>query len=59
MLTLFSCENVFKFVSFLLYPVEVKILKCAMLEAFIIVVLAACLCTLYMYVFSNWIFFGS
>ena len=36
MITLFSCENLFKFVSFLLYPTEVKRLKSAMLGAFTI-----------------------
>ena len=29
-----SCEQVFKFVSFLLYQIEVKMHKCAMLRAY-------------------------
>ena len=34
MITLFRCEQFFNFVSFLLYPMEVKRLKCAMLGVF-------------------------
>ena len=34
MITLFGCVDFFKFVSLLLYPTEVKRLKCAMLGAF-------------------------
>ena len=34
MITLFGCAQFFNFVSFLLYPTEVKRLKCAMLGAF-------------------------
>ena len=34
MITLFGCTNFFNFVSFLLYPMEVKRLRCAMLGAF-------------------------
>ena len=34
MITLFGCAHFFNFVSFLLYPTEVKRLKCAMLGAF-------------------------
>ena len=34
MITLFGCAHVFNFVSFLLYPTDVKRLKCAMLGAF-------------------------
>ena len=37
MITLFSCEQFFKFVSFLLYPTEVTMLKCAMLGAFTVI----------------------
>ena len=36
MITLFGCAHFFNFVSFLLYPVEAKRLKCAMLGAFIV-----------------------
>ena len=43
MLTLFSSELFFKFVSFLLYLTEVKMLKCAMLGAFTVPVFAAML----------------
>ena len=32
MITLFVCAHFFDFVSFLLYPTEVKRLKCAMLQ---------------------------
>ena len=38
MITLFSCGNIFKFASFLLYLKEVKRLKCAMLGAFTVTV---------------------
>ena len=38
MTTLFSCGNIFKFASFLLYLMEVKRLKCAMLGAFTVTV---------------------
>ena len=34
MITLFGCAHFFNFVSFLLYPTEVKRLKCATLGAF-------------------------
>ena len=34
MITLFGCAHFFNFVSFLLYPMLVKRLKCAMLGAF-------------------------
>ena len=34
MITLIRCEQFFNFVSFLLFPMEVKRFKCAMLEAF-------------------------
>ena len=34
MITIFSCENFFKFVSFSLYPTEATMLKCSMLGAF-------------------------
>ena len=34
MITLYECAKYFKSVSFLLYPTEVKRLKCAMLGAF-------------------------
>ena len=34
MITLFGCTHFFNFVSFLLYPMEVKRLRCAMLGAF-------------------------
>ena len=34
MITLFACAHFFNFVSLLLYPAEVKRLKCAMLGAF-------------------------
>ena len=34
MITLFGCTHFFNFVSFLLYPMEVKMLRCAMLGAF-------------------------
>ena len=34
MITLFGCVHFFNFVSFLLYPTEVKRLKCTMLGAF-------------------------
>ena len=34
MITLFGCAYFFNFVSFLLYPADVKRLKCAMLGAF-------------------------
>ena len=34
MITLFGCAHFFKFVSFLLYPMEIKRLRCAMLGAF-------------------------
>ena len=37
MIALFSCEFIFNFVSFLLYPTEVKMLKCAMLGAFTVI----------------------
>ena len=37
MITLFSCAHFFNFVSFLLYPTEVKRLKCAMLGAFTVI----------------------
>ena len=36
MITLFGCTHFFNFVSFLLYPMEVKKLRCAMLGAFTI-----------------------
>ena len=35
MITLFGCAHFFNFVSYLLYPIEVKRLKCALLGAFI------------------------
>ena len=38
MITLFGCSHFFNFVSFLLYPTEVKRLKCAMLGAFTVTV---------------------
>ena len=38
MITLFSCAHFFNFVSFLLYPTDVKRLKCAMLGAFTVYV---------------------
>ena len=34
MITLFGCAHFFNFVSFLLYPTDVKRLKCAMLGAY-------------------------
>ena len=34
MFTLFGCAQLFNFVSFLLYPTEIKRLKCAMIGAF-------------------------
>ena len=34
MITLFGCTHFFNFVSFLLYPMEVKRFRCAMLGAF-------------------------
>ena len=37
MITLFGCAHFFNFVSFLLYPTEVKRLKCAMLGAYTVV----------------------
>ena len=35
--TLFGCAQFLNFVSFLLYPTEVKRLKCAILGAFIVI----------------------
>ena len=37
MITLVSCEKNFKFASFLLYPTEVKMPKCATLGAYIVI----------------------
>ena len=44
MITLLGCAHFFNFVSFLLYPTDVKRLKCAMLGAF--TVLMKCICIL-------------
>ena len=44
MITFFGCVHFFNFVSFLLYPTEVKRLKCAMLGAFTVYNLRVFLC---------------
>ena len=40
MITLFGCAHFFNFVSFLLYPTEVKRIKCPMLGAFTVLTFA-------------------
>ena len=45
MITLFGCAHFFNFVSFLLYPMVAKRLRCAMLRAFTVCVCTdACVC---------------
>ena len=46
LITLFDCAKYFKFVSFLLYPTEVKRLKCAMLGAFTVLIIRLAQCNL-------------